>query len=308
MLEKYILRPPTEQDENAVYDLMIRCDMRDVGFADTEKKDILYDWGSINLAQDAWLALDGQSQLLGYAACLPWNEGVRLVICDDPGTENTDLYPGLLDLCEKRTAPIILELNDPKKRGIFTHISDSASYKKKWLEEAGYSIKKFIFNMHRDLTGILPEPELREGLSIRTAVTGQDERTIHALVQEAFDWHEREAQPFEEWKEFLMRPEIYNEKLWFLTIKESEIIGACLCFQFSEMGWIRQLAVKKPYRKLGIGRALLQCAFQAFQALGMKKAGLAVESANPNAIHFYQTAGMVKAVQLNEYVKTIQLN
>ncbi len=306
MLEKYFLRPPTVKDENAVYDMMVRCDMRDVGFVDTEKSDILYDWGRINLAQDAWLALDAHGMICGFAACLPWNEGMRLVINDDPGTENNDLYPGLLALCENRAAAIISELNDPKKRGIYTHISDKASHQKKKLEEAGYSIKKFIFNMHRDLTGILPEPELREGLSIRTAVTGQDERTIHALVQEAFDWHEREAQPFEEWKEFLMRPEIYNEKLWFLTIKESEIIGACLCFQFSEMGWIRQLAVKKPYRKLGIGCALLQRAFQAFQALGMEKAGLAVESANPNAIHFYQTAGMVKAVQLNEYLKEIQ--
>ena len=305
MLEKYLLRPPTVQDENAVYDLMIRCDMRDVGFTDTEKKDILYDWGSIDLAKDAWLALDAQGMLHGYAACLPWNEGVRLVIYDDPGTESTDLYPGLLVIGEKRAAAIIKELNDPKKRGIYTHISDSTSLQKMWVEESGYSIKKFIFNMHRDLTGVLPEPELPEGFSLRTAVTGQDERTIHALVQEAFDWREREPQSFEDWKEFLMRPDIYNENLWFLAIKGGEVIGTCLCFQFTDIGWIRQLAVKKPYRNLGIGRALLERAFLAFQTLGMEKAGLAVESANPNAIHFYQTAGMVKAVQLNEYVKEI---
>jgi len=276
--------------------------MRDVGFADTEKKDILYDWGSIDLAKDAWLVQDAQGTLRGYAACLPWNEGVRLVIYDDPGTESTDLYPGLLALSEKRAAAIIHELSDPKKRGLYTHISDSASLQKKWVEGAGYSIKKFIFNMHRDLTGVLPNPELSTGFSLRTAVTGQDDRTIHALVQEAFDWREREAQSFEMWKEFLMRPDIYNENLWFLAVKGSEVIGICLCFQFTDIGWIRQLAVKKPFRNLGIGRALLERAFLAFQALGMKKAGLAVESANPNAIHFYQTAGMVKAVQLDEYV------
>jgi ribosomal protein S18 acetylase RimI-like enzyme len=305
MLESYIIRPPTAQDVDAVYDLMIRCDIRDVGFADTEKKDIIYDWGSINLARDAWLALDAQDKLYGYAACLPWKEGVRFVIYNDPGTENTDLYPGLLALCESRAADIIHELNDPKKRGIFTHISDSSFYKRKWQEEAGYSIKKFIFNMHRDLTGILPEPNLPEGYSIRTAVTGQDDRTIHALVQEAFDWRERQTQSFEDWKGFIMRPDIYKENLWFLAVKDGEVIGVCLCFQFSEIGWIRQLAVKNPYRKLGIGRALLQRAFQVFQVLGMEKAGLAVESFNPNAIHFYQTAGMVKAVQLDEYVKEI---
>ena len=173
------------------------------------------------------------------------------------------------------------------------------------VEAAGYSIKKFIFNMHRDLTGALPDPELPEGFRIRTAVTGQDERNIHALVQEAFDWRKHNAQPFEEWKKFLMRPEIYNEKLWFLATRSTEIIGICLCFENSDIGWIRQLAVKRPYRRLGIGRALLQRAFQAFKALGKEKAGLAVESVNLNAVHFYQTAGMFKAVHLNEYVKEI---
>ena len=116
MLEQYILRPPTLKDENEVYDLMIRCDVRDVGFADTEKKDILYDWGSIDLAKDAWLVLDAQGTLRGYAACLPWNDGVRLVIYDDPGSETTDLYPGLLAIGDKRAEAIIQELNDPKKQ------------------------------------------------------------------------------------------------------------------------------------------------------------------------------------------------
>jgi ribosomal protein S18 acetylase RimI-like enzyme len=71
------------------------------------------------------------------------------------------------------------------------------------------------------------------------------------------------------------------------------------------MGWIRQLAVKKEFRKLGLGRALLQRSFQAFKALGLPKVGLAVASDNPDAMHFYQTAGMTKAVQLDEYMKEI---
>ena len=159
--------------------------------------------------------------------------------------------------------------------------------------------------MHKELSGEQPEPELPPGFSIRTAVSGQDEHAIHELVQGAFDWRERDNQPFDKWKKFIIHPDTFNENLWFLAIKDNEIIGTNLCFQHSDIGWIRQLAVKKPYRKLGIGRALLMRSFQAFKTLGIPKAGLAVESVNTKAVHFYQTAGMYNAVHLDEYVKEI---
>lgn len=305
MFEKYFLRLPTAQDEESVFDLMIRCDIRDVGFPDSDREDLSHDWQQIDLARDAWLAFDARGALRGYSADLPWGEGVRMVIYDDPGTEETDLFLGLLVMCEKRAANIIQELNDPTKRGIYTHVSDTASHQKLILEEAGYRIKKYIFNMHKELSGGQAEPDLPPGFSIRTAVAGQDEPAIHALIQAAFDWRERDPQPFEEWKEFMIRLDTFDEKLWFLAIKDGEIIGTCLCFKNTDIGWIRQLAVKKPYRKLGIGRSLLQRSFIEFKALGLPKAGLAVESANANAVHFYQTAGMVKAVHLDEYVKEI---
>jgi ribosomal protein S18 acetylase RimI-like enzyme len=305
MLEKYFLRLPTPKDMQPAFDLMVRCDIRDVGFLDSDIEDLQYDWERINLARDAWLAFDAKGALRGYCADLPWDEGVRMLIYDDPGTEETDLFLGLLVMGEKRAVNIIQELNDPARRGIYTHIADSAAHQKSILEEAGYRIKEYIFNMHIDLSGVQSEPELPPGFNLRTAVTGQDEQAIHTLVQGAFDWRERNPQPFEEWKKFMIRPELYDENLWFLAIKDGEIVGTSLCCLYSDIGWIRQLAVNSPYRRLGLGRALLQRSFQGIKERGMPKAGLAVESANRSAVHFYQTAGMYKAVHLDEYVKEI---
>ena len=305
MLEKFFLRLPTFQDQQSVFDLMIRCDIRDVGFPDTDREELGYDWDQINLARDAWLAFDAKGALHGYSAVLPWGEGARMVIYDDPGTENTDLFLGLLLMCEKRAVNIIQEMNDPDKRGIYTHLSDSAAHQRSILEEAGYRIKKYIFNMHKDLSDEQPDPQLPEGFSIRTTVSGQDEPAIHALIQEAFDWREREYQSFEDWKKFMIHPDTFNPDLWFLAVKDNEIIGTCLCFNQTDIGWIRQLAVKKAYRKLGIGRALLQHSFKVFKALDLPKAGLAVESVNANAVNFYLSSGMDKAVHLDEYVKEV---
>jgi len=306
MLEKYFLRPPSPQDRQPVFDLQIRCDIRDAGFPDSDIEDLDYDWDRINLARDAWLAFNAQGELKGYAAVLPWYEhGSRLVIYDDPGTEDTDLFLGLLLMCERRAIALLRERNDIPKPGVYTHVTDRAVHQKRLLEEAGYKVEKFIFNMHIDLDQDLPVPEPGPGVKIRTTVTGQDDRAIHGLVQKAFDWRERTPQPFEDWKEFMMRPDIYDETLWFLAEKDSEIVGTCLCTNYSDLGWIRQLAVKKDYRKQGVGRALLQTAFREFKSRGFPKAWLSVESENPNAFHFYQTAGMYKAVHLDEYVKQV---
>ena len=203
---------PRRRMNSPFTNLMVRCDIRDVGFPDTDLEDLGHDWEQINLARDAWLAFDAKGVLHGYSAVLPWGEGVRMVIYDDPGTEDTDLFLGLLLMCEKRAVNIIQEMNNPAKRGIYTHLSDSAAHQRSILEEAGYRIKKYIFNMHKDLSGEQPDPELPQGFSIRTTISGQDEPAIHALVQEAFDWREREYQSFEDWKKFMIHPDTFNRR------------------------------------------------------------------------------------------------
>lgn len=258
----------------------------------------------MDLASDAWLVLDAKGEICGYDAALPWGKRMRLAVYDDPGTEDTRLFLGLLILCEKRAVNILREMHDPKKRTIATHISDPVKYQKDIFEEAGYTIKKFIFNMHMDLTGVQAEqPELPSGVIVRCMRAGHDERALHGLIQAAFDWTERDAQPYEEWINFMMRPDIFHEELWFLAEKDDELIGACLGFSYEDLGWVRQFAVVKSYQGQGLGRALLLCAFRAFKERGYEQAGLAVESVNKNACRFYEKVGMYEAVHLDKYVQ-----
>ena len=305
MLEKFLLRRPDSEDMQDVLDLMRRCDNRDIGFPDLDMADLQYEWRKINLYRDAWIAINSKGNLKGYGAVLPWDMGKRVVICDDPGTEETDLYLGLLILCEKRAVNMLKERENPDKRQVAAHATDSAEYQKEILVEAGYSLKKYIFNMHIDLTKELPDVKMPSGIVMRTTRTGHDEQVLHGLIQQAFDWKEREAQPFDEWLEFMMRPEIYHEDLWFLAEQNGKLAGACLGFAYENMGWIKQLAVAKPYRGMDLGRGLLQQAFHAFKRRGYEKAGLSVESENNKACQFYERAGMFKAVQLDEFIKLI---
>ena len=307
MLEKFFLRRPVSSDADSVLELMRRTDVRDVGFADTDLPDLLHDWEHCHPARDAWLAIDARGQTRGYGACLPWDEGYRLTIYDDVGTEQDDLFLGLLILCEKRAAALIQDSRQEGKDSIAAHISITSAYQARVLEEAGYSQSRYIFNMHMDLAGDLPAAERPDDISIRTAVKGQDERAIYELIETSFDWRERQPQTYEEWESLMVRPDLYDEKLWFLAEQNGVLIGACLGVPYEQIGWVRQLAVRKGKRGRGIGRALLVQAFHAFQQRGYRKAGLAVESENPNAFRFYEKTGRTKAVHLVEYIKKVPI-
>lgn len=48
-----IMRRPTVDDVQAIVNPMIACDIAEYGEPDSDIEDLLYDWQSINLEQDA---------------------------------------------------------------------------------------------------------------------------------------------------------------------------------------------------------------------------------------------------------------
>ncbi len=303
MLEKFYLRRPMIEDKQTVLDLMLRCDIRDVGQPDSDMADLNYDWSQMDLGQDAWIALDGKGALRGYGAVLPWSCGRRLAIYDDPGTEHDDLFLGLLLLCEGRATRQLADLQDESKRMLITHVADAIDYQNKTLSDAGYAIRRHIFNMHIDLDQDIHEPRWPEGVTLRNAQTGIDDEHIHAVIQKAFEKPDHPEQTFDEWQEFMMRADLYQSDLWFLAVSGDEIVGTCLCFPYENMGWVRQLAVRQDFRQRGLGSALLLQAFRAFRQLDYDKVGLAVESHNEHACRLYERVGMRQIIHLNEYGK-----
>ena len=60
-----------------------------------------------------------------------------------------------------------------------------------------------------------------------------------------------------------------------------------------EMGWVRSLFVRRPWRRRGLGMALLQNAFREFHERGERRVGLGVDAENlTGATRLYERAGM----------------
>jgi GNAT superfamily N-acetyltransferase len=152
-----------------------------------------------------------------------------------------------------------------------------------------------------------PAPAWPPGITLRGFVPGQDDHAVHALIQECFqDIEGYRPTAFADWRHFLMESDDFNPALWYLAQAGDTLVGAALCSTFQDLGWINQLAVRRPWRRLGLGRALLFHAFGVAYRAGYRKAGLGVSAANKSGANaLYERVGMHIAVQVDSYEKTL---
>ena len=74
-----------------------------------------------------------------------------------------------------------------------------------------------------------------------------------------------------------------------------------------KMGWVGTLGVRRPWRKQGLGLALLHESFAAFHRLGPTRVGLGVDASSlTGATRLYERAGMSPIRQFDMYQKILR--
>ena len=164
------------------------------------------------------------------------------------------------------------------------------------LRERGYADVRLSYRMLLDLDEPTAEPEWPDGIAVRTFEPG-DERTFYDVQQEAFmDTWEPIEETYEEWAHWLLEPTALVPDQWFLAHADGEPAGVAICHPHKtrpELGWVRVLAVRRPWRRQGLGRALLLHAFSEFRRRGLVGAGLGVDSTSETgANRLYESVGM----------------
>ena len=160
----------------------------------------------------------------------------------------------------------------------------------------GYAYVRSSFRMTRDLSGDVPEPAWPEGIELRPLDLERDGRRVHAVVEEAFadEWGHTER-PYEEWRVRVFDAPGFDPARVPVAWAGDEIAGLSLNYdkRMGDWGWIGSIGVRKPWRRRGLGIALLYESFRRFHETGETVAALGVDAENPTgAVRLYERAGM----------------
>ena len=178
------------------------------------------------------------------------------------------------------------------------------------LEGAGYRHIRHSWRMRVALTDVAEQPVWPEGVTVRNFRPG-DERVFYDVHQETFadHWEHDEPDPYDEWAHWLLRPPAFEPDLWLVAEEDAEPAGIGINHARPEMaglGWVGILGVRRPWRRRGLGRALLLRAFQDFRARGFTQAGLGVDAANlTGATRLYESVGMHVSARFEFYEKRL---
>jgi len=183
------------------------------------------------------------------------------------------------------------------------------------LENNGWTHIRSSYSMRIDMNAAPPTPEIPAGIIIRTFQPG-DAEAVYRAVDEAFKDHFGHVdQPFESgfarFKHTRIEEPLFDGSLWYLAMAGNEIAGICLgrkeAWDDPQAGYVGSLGVRRPWRKQGLGLALLHLAFGEFYRRGYTKVSLGVDAQNiTGALRLYEKAGMHIVRQYDEYEKELR--
>lgn len=144
--------------------------------------------------------------------------------------------------------------------------------------------------LRRDLAQPFAAPAWPAGFRMHTLRPG-DERGLHALLVEVLG--EATDPDFAAWWAARAEDEEFDAELCFLVSDAEGHLVAAACSWTS--GFVKELAVRGPARRLGLGEALMLALFAAFRDRGAAHLDLKTNLAeNADAVRLYRRLGMVE--------------
>jgi ribosomal protein S18 acetylase RimI-like enzyme len=161
---------------------------------------------------------------------------------------------------------------------------------------AGYEPVRAGYRMEIDLASAPREPDWPEGITARRVEPGEERRAYDAHMASFADSLDFYGFPYEQWR-FWLFGEDEDPAFAILAEAGEEVAGLTICRERRggdrELGWIHVLGVLPPWRRRGLGRALLLASFGELRDRGKPRAGLGVDAENvTGAVRLYENAGM----------------
>lgn len=263
-----------------------------------------------NVERDVFVVETRDGRLVGSEEFYDENGHSQLKAdgCVHPEFRGLGIGSALLNKITDR-AQVEMELAAPEARvSIRTTINNKDEAGHTLLRNNGFSPVRYYWRMEIKLQAAPAAMTFPAGIELRPFNKNEHALAVWQADNEAFrdHWgsHDRS---YEEWSQAKFGNPNFDPALWLVAWEGTEVAGFSQNRFRKGIGWVGTIAVRRPWRKQGLGIALLRHTFGEFYKRGTATIGLGVDSANlTGATRLYQRAGMGVAGEFAMYEKELR--
>ena len=309
----FSIRPVSLGDLEAIQRVIYAaCKAEGYGTMAPSLEELAQDWKApgFGLETDAWVVTDPTGKVVGYE--IFENRFAHAALRGDgyvdPEYLNLGIGGCLLEELEGR-ARLEIPLAPPDLR-VNLRITMGSKEKNAHAihTEAGFKPIRYTWQMEINLDEEPAPTGLPENVELRPFDLSMHNHPVYLADEDAFrDHFGHTPETYETWQAHVSGHPEFDPALWFIAWDGEQVAGFSLCRPRQGIGWVGTLGVRRPWRKHGLGMALLKHSFKQLYRHGFNTIGLMVDASNPTgATRLYERAGMHTTSQFVTYEKELR--
>jgi mycothiol synthase len=304
--EGFTVRPAEMDDAVAVTGVFNACSRQAMGIEDFSVEEFRSDWElpGFELASDTRVVISLAGELVAYGDV--WGSSQTFVrftswVRVRPDFKGRGIGTYLNAWVESRAQQDIGHAPEGARVVLMNWVPAADRDARALLEVLGMASVAHSWEMAIDLVGEPARPKWPGGITVHTREPGEERDFYRARCESFRDHRGYVEEPFEEgfsrWRHMVEHEDYYDPSLWFKAMDGDEMAGFAIgrpgTPEDPDMAWVDYIGVLRPYRRRGLGLALLCHMFREFYRRGIRKAGLAVDAESlTGATRLYERAGM----------------
>lgn len=293
-------RPAVATDAAAVTEVVVALESSLYGRTAFSQADLEDEWLEIDLERDARVIRVGDG-IVGYGVVLRRGERWRVEGYVHPDAFGRGIGKLIATGLEEDAARC-------GARRIQNGVLEADFSARRLLESLGYRAVRIFRELRIELEAPPSAPEWPDGLRVVPFDATRDAFEFHAVHEEAFADHwDFTPRDFESWSSSHLGSERFDPALWCVVRAGDEMAAGTICTGDTfGGGFVHALFTRRPWRRRGVGAALLGDSFGRFWERGEHSVGLSVDAASDTgAFRLYERAGMAPVLGWVMYEKEL---
>jgi len=300
----FMLRAPVDDDLPGIVALRAVDDARAGDSLGTSAEDIRHEWDARGFDRDRMVhVVEQDGQIIGQFTINPASDGTaRSHGFVHPDHRGRGVGSMLVSWAVDSAGRLGI-------RELFTHSSETDAAP--LFEHAGFTYARtFILMMNRDPRATA-KPEWPDGVRLVQLKGDQLVDAMVAALDGSFIDHWNFRPTDREEVAHDLEHEGEDPALWLVAFGGDQVAGCNVCHLRTGddgvvRGWIGPLGTTRPFRGIGLGRALLRHGVHELAARGAVEVGLGVDSENSNkAVGLYERNGFERVSELRVFSRAL---